>query len=434
MEVRLSPQPNDDSFPFEDFIHDPDEIKMNEKGYCFVTSRPVDKALGQSLSAEEYARLASSPELAEDLTSAAYPVKKQWQKFMEYGINVFMQLDVALLRYLGTARGVFRQGPVLASSTRGTGTRLRKTHPCPCAISVWRPVGGSIGPEQGLFKVYPESHHLNTQDELRRSGIQAVDIRIPADQVLFTHGGLWIEERSMDGFLLWMGMSTEIIGLHIDKYSLEFVALAHGASPFLLRHQPPELEITPAPEISQPISRQLGPPSGRSVTAIQILDSASASFPQIIEFIEKLQEPTGLILQRYYTAHDPTVTFLSVGYDTDPETWFLRALVVRYLTKLCRSRGKTIKGFVQEEGLPDAAQNAISNGQKLDWLEQILENPGIWLALMGVFSRLGRLPTRELVSIRTLIYEYQVVLEKASEWSQLVDNCSRLYSTLVLGI
>ncbi|KAL4755586.1 uncharacterized protein BDW70DRAFT_165357 [Aspergillus foveolatus] len=344
-----------------------------------------------------------------------------------------MQLDVALLRYLGTARGVFRQGPVLAS-TSGTGARLRKAHPCRRAISVWKPVVESVGPEQGLFRVYPGSHHLSSQDEVRKSGIQAVDIRIPADQVLFTHGGLWIEERSMDGFLLWMGMSTEIIGLHIDKYSLEFVALAHGAAPFLSRHQPPEIEITPAPKISHPISRQLGTPSGRSLTAIQVLDIVSVSFPQIIEFIDKLQEPTELILQRYYTAHNPTVTFFSVGYDNDPETWFLRALVVRYLTKLCRSRGKTIKGFVQEEGLPNAAQNAISNGHKLDWLEQILENPGIWLALMGVFSRLGHLPTRELESLGTLISGYQDVLEKASKWSPLVDNCSRLYSTLVLGL
>lgn len=94
---------------------------------------------------------------------------------------------------------------------------------------------GYFGPEHGLFQVYPGSHHLNTEDELQRSRIQAVDIQIPADQVLFTHGGLWIEERGMDGFLLWMGISTEIIGLHIDKYCLEFMALAHGASRFLFQ-------------------------------------------------------------------------------------------------------------------------------------------------------------------------------------------------------
>lgn len=95
--------------------------------------------------------------------------------------------------------------------------------------------------------------------------------------------------------------------------------------------------------------------------------------------------------------------------------------------------GGVIKDFVQKEGLSDTAQNTVSNSQKLNWLEQKLKNPGIWLALMGVFSRLGRLPSRELVYVGELIYKYQGILEKASEWSQLVDNCSRLYSTLVLG-
>ncbi|KAL4912363.1 hypothetical protein BDW62DRAFT_216428 [Aspergillus aurantiobrunneus] len=376
MEVRSSPQPKDNGFPFEDFIHDPDEIEMNENGYHFVTSSPV--------------------ELAKDL--------EQWQKFMEYGIN----LDVALLRYLGTARGVFRQGPVLASSASDTGTSLRKAHPCRCAISIWRPMRGSIGPEHGLFKVYPGSHHLNTEDELRSSEIQAVDMQIHADQT---------------AFLLWMGISTEIIGLHIDKYCLEFVALAHGASRFLLRHQPPEIEIPPAPEPSRPISRQLGTPSQRSGTAIQFLESALSSLPQIIDFIEKLQDPPGIILQRYYTAHNATVTFLSVGHDIDPENWFLHAIL----------RG-TIKDFVQEEGLPETTQKVILNGQKVHWLEQTLDSPGIWLVLMGVFSRLGRLPSQELIYAGELILGYRDVLEKASEWSQLVDNCSRPYSILVLGL
>lgn len=85
---QLSPQPNDNSFPFKDFIHNPEEIEMNKKGYYFVLSRPVNKALGQPLSAEEYVHLASNPESAKDLESAAYPVKKQWQEFMEYGINI----------------------------------------------------------------------------------------------------------------------------------------------------------------------------------------------------------------------------------------------------------------------------------------------------------------------------------------------------------
>ncbi|KAL4817221.1 hypothetical protein BDW67DRAFT_160044 [Aspergillus spinulosporus] len=394
---------------------------MNENGYYFVKSSPVNKDLEQSLSAQEYSSLASSPESTKNLGSADYQLKRQWQKFMGYGIN----LKVALLSHLGTTRGVFLQGPVLASSIGNTVTGPRRAHPCRSAISIWRP----IGPEHGWFRAYPGSHHFSTEDKLQRGGIQAVDIRIPAEHVLFTHGGLWIEEESIDGHLLWMGMSTEIIGLHIDRYCPEFVALAHGAERFLSRRGLPEIQVTPEPEIFHPISRQ-SQPSSRSFTAEEFLRSILASFPQIIGFIEKLQDPTGLILRKYCT---DTVTFLSVGYDTDPEGWFLRVLVVRYLTKLCCSRGETVTNFVQKEGLPNTAQNAILNGQKVNWLEQTLENPGIWLALMGVFSRLGHLPNRELIKIGCL-EEYRQVLEKASEWSQLVDGCSRLYSALVLGL
>ncbi|KAL4948887.1 hypothetical protein BDW69DRAFT_203236 [Aspergillus filifer] len=432
MELGSSPHPNDDGFPFDEFIYDPDtinnpnKIEMNkeEKGCYFVKSGTVDEAIRQSLSAEE--RLATSPESVKDLDFAAYPVKTQWQGVMEYGIN----MDVALLRHFGTAKGVFRQGPVLALSTSGTRTGLRKAHPCRCGMSLWRPMCGTIG----LLKVYPGSHHISTEDELRRSGIKAVNIQILVDQALFTDGGIWVEEDSRDDFLLWMGMSKGIIGLYIDRYCLEFVALAYSASRFLLRHRPPETETTPVPEVSPLVSHQIGPPIRRSETAIPFFGRALQSFLRTKEFINELQDPTCFILQKYSDTDNPTVTFLSVGQVSGPDDWFLRALVVRYLTRLYYSRGRTIKDFIEEKRLPHNAQGAISNGKKLYSLEQTLGNPGIWLFLMSVFPRVLHLPSRELIGVGDLICGDQDVLNCVLEWTQLVNDCTQLYSTLDLGL
>ncbi|PKX88393.1 uncharacterized protein P174DRAFT_74289 [Aspergillus novofumigatus IBT 16806] len=87
-----------------------------------------------------------------------------------------------------------------------------------------------------MFKVYSGSHYIETEDELRRSGIKPVEVRVRADQVLFTHGGLWVETLgSCGGNLMWMGVSTDLVGLHIERYSLHFIADAHAASHFLSR-------------------------------------------------------------------------------------------------------------------------------------------------------------------------------------------------------
>jgi hypothetical protein len=88
------------------------------------------------------------------------------------------------------------------ASPLGTTAPLRRSHPYYNSISVWRPIQKDVGPKDGLFKVYPRSHRIKSEQELQESSICADNISIHADQVLITHGGLWIEERSGAGLLI----------------------------------------------------------------------------------------------------------------------------------------------------------------------------------------------------------------------------------------
>lgn len=79
-----------------------------------------------------------------------------------------------------------------------------------------------------MFKVYPGSDGIATKKELLESQIVPEEIQLRSDLVLATLGWLWIEAVEYSGgFLMWMGFSTEIVGLHADKSNLEFIAKAY---------------------------------------------------------------------------------------------------------------------------------------------------------------------------------------------------------------
>jgi hypothetical protein len=65
-----------------------------------------------------------------------------------------------------------------------------------------------------------------TPEEAREAGIVAEEIRVRVDQVLVTK--LVVEPvESGGGVVMWMGFSTELIGLHAAKDNLEFIAGAY---------------------------------------------------------------------------------------------------------------------------------------------------------------------------------------------------------------
>jgi hypothetical protein len=303
---------------------------------------------------------------------------------------------------------------------------------------VWRPIRKGVGPEDGLFKVYPKSHRIESEQKLRESGICADVIRIRADQVLITHGGLWIEERSGAGLLMWMGFSEESIGLHIDMHSLLFIALACGASHFLSRHRSLSKVEWETAEFAQvdfsftPQDRHTGSGNGRTETAESVLIRAQEGLEEVQKFITELGDPTKLILSADYgSAEDPRTAFLTVGRDLDPRKWFLRAVSMRYLVKRYWRAQNSIRDFVDEEGLPDKPRvhSAIKCGQKVYLEELALKKPGIWLVLMGVLSRFPLMPLSEVYLIPSLLHDkYPAIVNAALRWSRLMANSGRLYT------
>ncbi|KAF4207295.1 hypothetical protein CNMCM8927_003569 [Aspergillus lentulus] len=219
--------------------------KMEDKGYYLLNSNP--KPSEQEVEAIEDS--VGKNELRGDFQSDTVPtkyfsweqyrkeirpeIKELWKKFMGIGIN----LDVNLLSRFENVGDTFQQGPIVVRFIpNSAAASLKRSHPCRDGLSIWRPIRNSLGPENGMFKVYPGSHHVETIGELQSSGIKPVEVWVRADQVLFTHGGLWIETLgSGGGTLMWMGVSTHLVGLHIDRYSLHFIADAYSASHLLSR-------------------------------------------------------------------------------------------------------------------------------------------------------------------------------------------------------
>ncbi|KAH1538698.1 hypothetical protein KXX57_007712, partial [Aspergillus fumigatus] len=250
-------------------------------------------------------------------------------------------LPVILLSLFEDTSTLQRQGPIIVSeigSALGATAALRRSHPCRDGISVWRPIRKGVG------------------QQLRESDICADVIRIRADQVLITHGGLWIEERRGAGLLMWMGFSEECVGLHIDMHSLPFIALACGASHFLSRHRALSKIEWETAEFAQvdisftPQERHTGSGNDRTETAESVLIRAQEGLEEVQKFITELGDPTKLILSADYgSVEDPRTAFLTVGRDLDPRKWFLRAVSIRYLVKRYWRAQKSIRDFVDEE-------------------------------------------------------------------------------------
>jgi hypothetical protein len=106
--------------------------------------------------------------------------------------------------------------------------QVQRAHPtADGAVSIFRPLRDPIGPENGMFKVFPCSHHLS-KEEVLRSGTPATEIRLRPDQILVALGSLWLEtSQTGDGpWLVWQGYSCRPMGLDIfSEETLDFMKL-----------------------------------------------------------------------------------------------------------------------------------------------------------------------------------------------------------------
>lgn len=308
-----------------------------------------------------------------------------------------------------------------------------RAHPCPGGFSIWRPVLGNLGPEDGLFKVYPGSHHIRTEEELRHSKIDAVELRIRADQILIVHGGLWIEQGGGgSGLLMWIGVSTEIVGLHVDKYSLDFVALAYGAEMFLTRDRSLGMMSPEAIPLSHLFQERNTRSNSRSETAKNVLTLALSTLQATEASLKRLSDPTRLILKSDYGIHqdDPRIEYATVR-STDLKRYFLHAVTLRYLSGRSRETpDETVAHFIRKEGLPEkhSVTHAVQNGRKMLFLEAESNEPGLWLVFMGLLPRFQFMSVSELRLIPELLRgQYEKVLEAGQKWSRYMVRSSQLY-------
>ncbi|KAL2784143.1 hypothetical protein BJX66DRAFT_317163 [Aspergillus keveii] len=380
---------------------------MDELGFCLISIEPWPDEIPRSVQ-QAMLEHSACPDSAKYWTPGNHV--DEWRQFMEHGHTG-----------ISTCTRWIRQGPIIHNLThnlapRSMGPRVRRAHPCREGLSLWRPVMANLGPVKGWFRVYPASHMLETDDELRNSQIRPVEVWLDAGQILVARGGLWIEEGSGDGLLMWMGASADVIGLHIDQYCPAFIALAHGAKQFLSRRHPSTIEPPHPPGPFELVRRHSGESGYRTNNTLEFLDAIHKSLAQTEAFLEKLQDPTKLILESFSAANNPITDFLAVGHGAHQDRWFLRVVVLRHLTIHARENTK--------------GRWAMPIVRKLYWLEQELGRSGIWLVLMGCFSRLSHLNSERVELVREQMDE--VILGKVAEWSWLMDSCTRLYSTLVL--
>ncbi|KAE8377775.1 hypothetical protein BDV26DRAFT_292883 [Aspergillus bertholletiae] len=236
----------------EDIDDNIEELQnMDNKGYYIIVSKPAPNGtfvqqVGELVGWSNLHRLSESDTVNFfDWSTYGLEIKKLWVQFMNFGFN----LDINLVARFGRDHDLMIQGPfivphlvarkrkhdpVAGGQKRKDERQLRRAHPCSDGISIWRPLGGKVGPENGMFKVYPGSHNIKSEEELRDSGLHADEIHLHADQILITAGGLWIEyNQSKGGVLMWMGYSEDLVGLHCHRHSLDFLVSAYHAENLL---------------------------------------------------------------------------------------------------------------------------------------------------------------------------------------------------------
>ena len=92
----------------------------------------------------------------------------------------------------------------------------KRAHSSPNSFSIFRPLGGHVGPENGMLKVYPGSHTLRTKEEAQSICGLPQKIRLAPSQVLAALGTLWVElSNTGSGALMWKGCSEQPVGLGI---------------------------------------------------------------------------------------------------------------------------------------------------------------------------------------------------------------------------
>ncbi|EED21211.1 hypothetical protein TSTA_084420 [Talaromyces stipitatus ATCC 10500] len=167
-----------------------------------------------------------------DETKATYNCADDWKKHREEWKKIIMdgsRFEIIITASLPSDRAepYFWQGPLVGRFVKNRSlSRFRKAQPCPESIAFLKPLDEALTPANGMFKIYPGSENLQTEEELRASGISAETVSIGRNQLLVI-GPVWVETRDEGrAVFLWAGYSTNLIGID-DNKALDFIQAAY---------------------------------------------------------------------------------------------------------------------------------------------------------------------------------------------------------------
>lgn len=100
--------------------------------------------------------------------------------------------------------GLIEQGPLIVCFIHFTldteQSPLKLAHPCPGLLLFFRLLGAALGPENGMFQVYPGSHRMS-KETILASATQLIDIHVGKNQLLVACGCLWAKESHAEGLV-----------------------------------------------------------------------------------------------------------------------------------------------------------------------------------------------------------------------------------------
>lgn len=105
-------------------------------------------------------------------------------------------------------------------------------HPVKDGISLFRVVDGSINPGQGVFKIYPTTHHQSSE-EFRANSVAPIRPIMDSTKLFVLRGGIRCEIIPPEGCLMvWIGYSVRPMFHHIRQ---------PGTFPFMTNYEYVEL-------------------------------------------------------------------------------------------------------------------------------------------------------------------------------------------------
>ncbi|KAF7114144.1 hypothetical protein CNMCM5793_007722 [Aspergillus hiratsukae] len=216
---------------FQSLLWEDDDMETNGYSVRTIYSRPdtrlieaIEKAVGKD---KLYKPIGKSGTRPATYWEGEDDQQRIFKSFMEEGLDMDGILRSSLRN--GYDKLVHQPLRLVRFLPNSANLGPKKVHPNPDSVSIFKPVGGDVGYKNGMFRIYPCSHPLQTKEEVLDT-CRPTEIRLAADQVLIVLGSAWVElSTNGGGLVMWKGCSTRPVGMHnYSEHFLPFLKLHEG--------------------------------------------------------------------------------------------------------------------------------------------------------------------------------------------------------------